>query len=54
MQNDLKHCVDGLNGFEQAIKSVYPDTKIQRCIVHIIRNCTRYVNYKNRKINSFI
>ena len=56
--NDLKSrgvediliaCVDGLNGFEQAINSVYPDTKIQRCIVHIIRNCTKWVNYKDRK-----
>lgn len=56
--NDLKSrgvediliaCVDGLNGFEQAINSVYPEAKIQRCIVHIIRNCTRYVNYKDRK-----
>jgi len=56
--NDLKSrgvediliaCVDGLNGFEQAINSVYPLAKIQRCIVHIIRNCTRYVNYKDRK-----
>ena len=58
VMNDLKSrgvedvliaCVDGLNGFEQAIKSAFPDTKIQRCIVHIIRNCTRYVNYKDRK-----
>lgn len=56
--NDLKSrgvedvliaCIDGLNGFETAINSVFPDTKIQRCIVHIIRNCTRYVNYKDRK-----
>lgn len=56
--NDLKSrgvediliaCVDGLNGFEQAINSVYPETKIQRCIVHIIRNCTKWVNYKDRK-----
>jgi transposase-like protein len=58
VMNDLKSrgvediliaCIDGLNGFESAIKSVYPDTKIQRCVVHIIRNCTRYVNYKDRK-----
>ena len=42
-------CIDGLNGFESAIKSVYPDTKIQRCIVHIIRNCTKFVSYKDRK-----
>jgi len=56
--NDLKSrgvediliaCIDGLNGFEQAINAVYPEAKIQRCIVHIIRNCTRYVNYKDRK-----
>lgn len=49
VQDILIACIDGLNGFETAIKSVYPDTKIQRCIVHIIRSCTRYVNYKDRK-----
>jgi putative transposase len=42
-------CVDGLNGFNTAIKAVYEDVKIQRCIVHIIRNCTAYVSYKDRK-----
>ena len=42
VEDILIACVDGLNGFEQAINSVYPQTKIQRCIVHIIRNCTRY------------
>ncbi len=42
-------CVDGLNGFNAAIKAVYEDVKIQRCIVHIIRNCTAYVSYKDRK-----
>jgi transposase-like protein len=50
VEDILIACVDGLNGFEQAINSVYPKTKIQRCIVHIIRNCTRYVNYKDRKV----
>jgi len=50
VEDILIACVDGLNGFEQAINSVYPQTKIQRCIVHIIRNCTRYVNYKDRKV----
>jgi transposase-like protein len=49
VQDILIACIDGLNGFETAIKSVFPETKIQRCIVHIIRNCTRYVNYKDRK-----
>lgn len=41
--------VDGLSGFEDAIKAAYPRTEIQRCIVHQIRNSTRYVNYKDRK-----
>lgn len=49
VEDILIACVDGLNGFQQAINSVYPQAKIQRCIVHIIRNCTRYVNYKDRK-----
>ncbi len=58
VMNDLKSrgvediliaCIDGLKGFDSAIKSVYPDVKIQRCIVHIIRNCNKYVNYKDRK-----
>lgn len=56
--NDLKSrgvkdvlffCIDGLKGFGQAIKAVYPDSKIQRCIVHQVRYCTRFVNYKDRK-----
>lgn len=41
--------VDGLSGFEDAIKAVYPGTEIQRCIVHQIRNSTRHVYYKDRK-----
>jgi transposase-like protein len=49
VQDILIACIDGLTGFETAIKTVYPEAKIQRCIVHIIRNCTRYVNYKDRK-----
>ena len=47
---DILICsVDGLSGFEDAIKASYPRTEIQRCIVHQIRNSTRYVNYKDRK-----
>lgn len=41
--------VDGLNGFHEAITSVFPKTEIQRCIVHQIRNSTKYVNWKDRK-----
>jgi transposase-like protein len=43
-------CVDGLNGFPEAIESVYPQAKIQLCIVHLIRNSLKYVNWKDRKI----
>lgn len=41
--------IDGLSGFEEAIKAAFPKTEIQRCIVHQIRNSTRFVNYKDRK-----
>ena len=42
-------CVDGLTGFPQAIEAVYPDTQVQLCIVHLIRNGLRYVPWKDRK-----
>lgn len=42
-------CVDGLKGFEEAIHSVFPQTEVQLCIVHMIRNSLRYVSYKDRK-----
>jgi len=42
-------CVDGLTGFPEAIASVYRETKIQLCIVHMVRNSLKYVSYKDRK-----
>ena len=42
-------CIDGLSGFPDAIESVYPKTEIQLCIVHMIRNSTKYVSHKDRK-----
>jgi len=39
-------CVDGLSGFEQAIHSIFPQTTVQRCIVHAIRNSLAYVPHK--------
>jgi len=42
-------CVDGLKGFPEAIESVFPQTQIQLCIVHMIRNSVKYVNWKDRK-----
>lgn len=42
-------CVDGLKGFKEVIEHVYPRAHVQRCIVHMVRNSTRYVNYKHLK-----
>jgi putative transposase len=42
-------CVDGLKGFPEAIASVFPQTQIQLCIVHMVRNCLKYVGWKQRK-----
>lgn len=42
-------CVDGLNGLPEAIETVYPQTRVQLCMVHLIRNSLRYVSYKHMK-----
>ena len=42
-------CVDGLTGFPEAIETVFPKTKVQLCIVHMVRNSLRYVGWKERK-----
>jgi putative transposase len=42
-------CVDGLKGFPEAIEAVFPDTQVQLCIVHMVRNSLRYVSWKQRK-----
>ena len=42
-------CVDGLKGFPDAIQAVYPQTQIQLCIVHMVRNSMRYVPWKDYK-----
>ena len=43
VEDVLFFCIDGLAGFQDAIESVYPDALVQRCIVHMIRNSTRFV-----------
>ena len=42
-------CVDGLKGFPEAINTAYPNTKVQLCIVHMVRNSLRFVPWKDRK-----
>lgn len=42
-------CVDGLKGFPDAINTVFPETQIQLCIVHMVRNSVKYVPWKDYK-----
>ena len=58
MLNDLKNrgvqdvlffCVDGLPGFKDAIEAVFPQAQIQRCVIHMLRNSFKYVNYNDLK-----
>lgn len=42
-------CIDGLKGFPEAIQTVFPQTQVQLCIVHMVRNSLRYVSWKERK-----
>lgn len=49
VQDVLIFCVDGLNGFKEAIGATFPFAKIQRCIIHQIRSSMKYVPYKDKK-----
>lgn len=42
-------CVDGLTGFSNAIEAAFPKAEIQQCIIHQIRNSTKFVSYKDIK-----
>ena len=42
-------CVDGLSGFKQAIQAVFPHALVQRCLVHLILQSTKFVSYQYRK-----
>ena len=49
VQDILIACKDGLAGFSEAISAAFPQTEIQLCIIHQIRNTMKYVPYKNQK-----
>ena len=58
MLNELKNrgvkdilviCTDGLSGMKEAVAAAYPQTELQRCIVHQVRNTLKYVGEKNKK-----
>ena len=42
-------CVDGLTGLPEAIETVYPQTRVQLCMVHMVRNSLRYVSHKHMR-----
>lgn len=54
LQDILIACVDGLKGLPEAIAAEYPQTKIQLCIVHMVRNSLKYVSWKDYKRDSVI
>ena len=41
-------CTDNLTGFSASIEAVFPKTEIQNCIIHQLRNSSKYVSYKSR------
>jgi len=47
VEDILIACIDGLSGFPQAIEAVYPETRIQLCMVHMVRNSLKYVSWKD-------
>jgi transposase-like protein len=49
VQDILIACVDGLKGFPDAIAVEYPQTRIQLCVVHMVRNSLKYVSWKDYK-----
>ena len=49
VQDILIACMDGLSGFPDAVRAVYPQTRVQLCIVHMVRNSTKFVSYKDLK-----
>lgn len=49
VEDILITCVDGLTGFPEAISAVFPKAEIQQCIIHQIRNSTKFLSYKDIK-----
>jgi transposase-like protein len=47
VEDILIACMDGLTGFPEAVRAVYPETRVQLCIVHMVRNSTKFVSYKD-------
>jgi transposase-like protein len=50
VQDILIACIDNLNGFSEAISSIFPEVEVQSCIVHQVRNSLKYVASKDQKM----
>ena len=50
VEDILLAVVDGLKGFPEAIRAVFPEATVQTCIVHLLRHSLDFVSYKDRKI----
>lgn len=48
LKDILIACVDGLKGLPEAIEAIYPKTKVQLCIVHMVRNSLNYASHKDK------
>ncbi len=49
VEDILITCVDGLKGFSEAIKEAFPETQIQKCVIHQIRNTVKYISHREKK-----
>jgi putative transposase len=49
VEDILIACMDGLSGFPDALRAIYPQTRVQLCIVHMVRNSVKFVSYKDLK-----
>jgi len=50
VQDILIAAMDGLSGFPDAIRAVYPQAEVQLCIVHVVRGSLKFVPYKDRRL----
>jgi transposase-like protein len=49
VQDTLVAAVDGLSGLPEAVNAGFPETEVQLCVVHMVRNSVKHVPYKDRK-----
>jgi putative transposase len=50
LKDILIACVDNLTGLGEALVAAFPEVMVQTCIIHMVRNSTKFVSYKDRKV----